>query len=71
MIYILRLSTEDDFSNLFARVWIEIHFSLENPIINFSSSFADVFMSCVTDNKDVSSVNSLALEERPFARSLI
>ena len=35
------------------------------------SSFADVFMSCVTDNKDVSSVNSLALEERPFARSLI
>ena len=35
------------------------------------SSFADAFMSCVTDNKDVSSVNSLALEERPFARSLI
>ena len=29
------------------------------------SSFADVFMSSVTESKDVSSANSLALEERP------
>ena len=31
------------------------------------SSFADVFMPCVTENKDVSSANSLALKERPVA----
>ena len=27
--------TEDDFLSLFARIWIEIHFSLESPIVNF------------------------------------
>ena len=69
--------TEDDFLGLFARIWIEIHFLLESPIINFSqviiiiSSFADVFMPCVTENKDMSSANSLELEERPFARYLM
>ena len=27
--------TEDDFLSLFARIWTEIHFSLESPIVNF------------------------------------
>ena len=35
------------------------------------SSFADVFLSYVMENKDVSSANSLALEERPVVRSLM
>ena len=30
-----------------------------------------MYLSCVKENKDVSSVNSLALEERSVARSLI
>ena len=30
------------------------------------SLFADVFMSCVTENKDMPSANSFALEKRPL-----
>ena len=71
----LQLSTEDDFLSLFPRIWIEIYFPLENPIINFSQVIIQlvcrfVFVMCNRE-QDVSSVNSLALEERQVARSLM
>ena len=59
MTYFLQLSFEDDFLSLFARIWIEIHFPLESPIKDPAKSifslFVEVFMSCVTENKDVPS----------------
>ena len=37
---------------------------------SFFSSFSDVFISCVTENRDMSSANSLAWKKGPVARSL-
>ena len=34
-------------------------------------SIADVFISCTTENRDVLSANSLALDDKPSGRSLI
>ena len=33
--------------------------------------FAEAWMSCITENKDVSSAKSFTLDERPSIRSLI
>ena len=61
--YFVQLSNEDDFLSLFARIWIKIHFPMESPIINFSQ--------VIIQFVNVSSANSLALEERLIARSLM
>ena len=63
--YFVQLSNEDDFSSLFARIWIKIHFPMESPIINFSQ----VIIQFVFVN--VPSAKSLALEERLIPRSLM
>ena len=61
--YFVQLSNEDDFLSLFARIWIKIHFPMESPIINFSQ--------VIIQFVNVSYANSLALEERLIARSLM
>ena len=51
------------------------HWKAQLSILDKSlfSSFVDMFMSCVTENKDVSLANSLALEDHflDFTRSFI
>ena len=47
MTYFLQRLTEDDFSNLFAKIWTEIHFPLESPIINFSLVIAQFVCRCI------------------------
>ena len=61
--YFVQLSNEDDFLSLVARIWIKIHFPMESPIINFSQ--------VIIQFVNVSSANSLALEERLIAGSLM
>ena len=69
MTYFLLLLTQNDFLSLFPRIWLKIHLPLEKQITNFSQFIIQflcryAFMSCGTEKKDVSSTNSLALEER-------
>ena len=35
------------------------------------NSIVDVFISCTTENREVSSANSLALDDKPSGKSLI
>ena len=53
--------------------WVKIHFPLKTQLCIISksmlSSFAEVWMSYITKNKDVSSQNNLALAESPSERS--
>ena len=39
--------TEGDFLSLFARIWIEIHFSLESPIVNFGKVIIQFICRCI------------------------
>ena len=68
-------SAEYNFLSLLATIWIESHFPLKDPIIDFFRSFfnsiADVFISGTTENREVSSANSLALDDKPSDKSLI
>ena len=62
----LWFATENNFLGLFARIRIETHFPLESPILDFFkslfNSFTEVFTSWKTENNDVSSAKSFALE---------
>ena len=74
--HLFYFSAEYDFLSLLATIWIESHFPLKCPINDFffKSLFnllADVFISCTTENKEVSSANSLALDNKPSGKSLI
>ena len=70
MTYFLPVSTKDDFLSVFARIWIHIHFPMENPVINFSQVIIQFVYRCIyyMCNKER---RCLALEERPVARSLM
>ena len=76
MQYCFRFQTENDFLCLFFRIWVETHFPLKRLSIfifakSLFSSTADVLLSWITENKDVSSANSLAFEDNPSDKSLI
>ena len=68
MRYFFCFSAKNDFLSLFSRIWIKIHFPLKNPVINyfeiFVRSFADIWVSCTMENKEVST-NSFASIMRP------
>ena len=67
-----RFSTKNDFLSLFASVRVETHFPLKSPITkSLFSLFAEVVMSCVTENRDVSSVNNFVLEDRSPDKSFM
>ena len=71
-----QFSAEYNFLSLLATIRIESHFPLKDPIIDFfpvtsNSSIADTFISCTTENKDVSSATSLAFDDKPSYKSLI
>ena len=72
---LFQFSAEYDFLSLLATIWIESHFPLKGPIIDFFrslfNSIVDVFISCTTENREVSSANSLALDDKPSGKSLI
>ena len=58
--------------SLFAWVKVETHFPLKSPITkSLFSLFAEVVMSCVTENRDVSSVNNFVLEDRSPDKSFM
>ena len=75
MRYCFRFLTGNDFLCLFFRIWVEAHFPLKCSSIIFAkslfSSRAEVLLSWITKNKDVSSANSLAFEDNPSDKSLI
>ena len=58
---------------MFERVGVEAHFPLIGPVFRKSllSSFAEVFLSCTTEKREVSSANNLGLEDKSSDRSLI
>ena len=73
---LFKFSAGYDFLSLLATIWIESHFPLKGPIIDFFfrslfNSIVDVFISCTTENREVSSANSLALDDKPSGKSLI
>ena len=54
--------------------WVAQLLIFSKSLLRFKSLkrlFADVWMSCITENKDVSSAKSFALDERPSVRSLM
>ena len=54
--------------------WVAQLLILSKSLLRFKSLirlFAEVWMSCITENKDVSSAKSFALDERPSVRSLM
>ena len=57
---------------MFFRIWVENHFPLKGPSIYLCqvSSRAEVLLSWITENKDVSSANSLAFEDNPSDKLL-
>ena len=76
MCRLFKFSAEYDFLSLFPTIWLESHFPLKGPIIVFFfrslfNSVVDVFILCVTENRKVSSANSLSLDDKPSGKSLI
>ena len=75
MCRLFQFSAEYDFLSLFATIWIESCFLLKGSIIDFFRSLlnstADVFISCTTENRKVSSTNNLAFDDKPSDKSLI
>ena len=70
-----QFSAEYDLLSLLATIWIESHFPLKEPIIDFLqvtvNSIADFFIWYTTENREVSSAKSLALDDKPSGKSLI
>ena len=70
MTYFFCFAAENDFLSLFSRVWIEVHFPLKGPVTYISKSllrsFADIWVPCTTEKKEVSSANSFELVVRPI-----
>ena len=58
-----------------ATIWIECHFPLKDPIVDFLrslfKSIVDVFMSCTIENREVTSANHLASGDKPSGKLLI
>ena len=74
MCRLLNFFAEYNFLSLLAAIWIENRFPLKGPIIDFFrslfNSIADVFISCITENKEVSLANSLAFDDKRSDKSL-
>ena len=56
MIYFFCFTTKNDFTSLFRRIWIKVHFPLKGPVNYYSKSllrsFTDVRVSCTSENKE-------------------
>ena len=69
------LPTKYNLLSLFVRVWIKVHFPFKSPVTISSKSslrsLAEVLISLTTENREVSSANSLHSLLRPSDKSLI
>ena len=59
----------------FWSVWVKTHFPLKGPSLFIFAKLSfrsgpEVLLSWITENKDVSSENSLAFEDNPFDKFL-
>ena len=75
MRYCFRFPTKNDFLCLFSWIWVKLIFHWNAHLFIFAkslfSSRAEALLSWITENKDVSSANSLVFEDNLSDRSLI